>query len=125
MKTTGRRVEKPWGFELIWAETPKYLGKILHINYGQQLSLQYHNLKEETIRVIAGTLELQIHHSGADGAEGGVEKIKLEVGEGYHITPKTIHRMRAEYGDVEILEVSTGELLDVVRLEDSYGRKGT
>ncbi len=121
----GRVVEKPWGHETIWAETPKYLGKILFIRNGHQLSLQYHNIKEETIRILSGALELQIHHKGDGDTEGGVQLVKLEVGEGFHITPGTIHRMKASYGDVEVLEVSTGELMDVVRLDDSYGRKGT
>ena len=104
-------VLKPWGREEIWAHTDKYVGKILYINAGEQLSLQYHNVKDETIMVMSGTLMLQI----------GEDNYTLCVGETYHIAPKIIHRMKATT-DCKIMEVSTPELDDVVRLEDSYGR---
>jgi len=127
MKTTGRKVEKPWGHEIIWAETEKYLGKILHIRSGHELSLQYHNVKEETDMVKSGVLRLEIHTKD-DRWGTRIENHDLGVGECFHIKPGTIHRMKAlpiHGSDVEVLEVSTGELLDVVRLSDSYGREGT
>jgi mannose-6-phosphate isomerase len=115
---TVRRVEKPWGYELIWAHTPKYVGKVLHVNQGHKLSLQYHNVKDETIHLQAGRLQLVV-----DEGQGLVER-ELKVGESYHIAPGTKHRMVA-LADCDILEVSTPELDDVVRLEDAYGRQGT
>ena len=109
------RVEKPWGYELHWAKTERYVGKIIHVNAGHALSLQYHNLKDETIYLQSGKLLFEIHH--------GQEVIKREMlpGERVHITPKTVHRMTA-IEDSDIFEVSTPELHDVVRLEDRYGR---
>ncbi len=113
-----RRVEKPWGYELIWAHTGKYVGKVLHVNQGHQLSLQYHNVKDETIHVQSGTMKLVV-----DEGQGYIEK-EMKPGESYHIKPLTKHRMVA-VTDCDILEVSTPELDDVVRLEDKYGRQGT
>lgn len=113
-----RRVDKPWGHELIWAHTDRYVGKLLHINAGQSLSRQYHRQKDETFLVQSGTLRLEI---GPDEAR---QVLTLEVGESFHCTPGTIHRMVAA-SDVDIIEVSTPELDDVVRLEDAYGRQGT
>ena len=113
-----RRVEKPWGYELIWAHTAKYVGKVLHINQGHQLSLQFHHVKDETIHVQAGTMKLVV-----DEGQGYIEK-EMKPGESYHIVPLTKHRMIA-VTDCDILEVSTPELDDVVRLEDKYGRQGT
>jgi mannose-6-phosphate isomerase len=113
-----KRVEKPWGHELIWAHTERYVGKLLHIKQGHRLSLQYHQRKDETIHVQSGTLLLVV-----DEGAGLVEKT-LGVGEGYHIRPLTRHRMVA-ITDCDVLEVSTPELDDVVRLEDAYGRAGT
>lgn len=112
-----RRVEKPWGFELIFAETEKYVGKVLHINKGESLSLQYHNLKDETIHVQKGSIRFQIGTSQTQK----LEEITLNSGQSFRITPKLIHRMIA-LEDTDILEVSTPELDDVVRLEDRYGR---
>ena len=115
-----RVVDKPWGHEQIWAETNNYLGKILVINPGHKLSRQYHNLKEETFMVLDGILTLEIG-SGAD-----IKSMKLGKGETYHCPPKTIHRMindaAINAGAVQILEVSTAHLDDVVRLEDDYKR---
>ncbi|MFA6032987.1 MAG: cupin [Myxococcota bacterium] len=109
------RVEKPWGFELIWAHTDIYVGKVLHINAGQRLSMQYHNLKDETIHLQTGKLRFEIE-------ENGVMLIKdLAPGESYHIKPKTKHRMVA-IETCDILEASTPQLDDVVRLDDVYGR---
>jgi len=116
--TEPKRVEKPWGYELIWAHTERYVGKVLHIHQGQRLSLQYHQRKDETIRVQSGTLLLVV-----DEGAGLVEKT-LRAGESYHIRPLTRHRMVA-VTDCDVLEVSTPELDDVVRLEDAYGRAGT
>jgi mannose-6-phosphate isomerase len=116
--TNVRRVEKPWGYELIWAHTERYVGKLLHIKQGHKLSLQFHNKKDETIHVQSGTMTFVV-----DEGEGLVEKT-LTAGMSYHIKPLTKHRMVA-VTDCDVLEVSTPELDDVVRLEDSYGRAGT
>ena len=110
------RVDKPWGYELIWARTDRYVGKILFVRKGESLSLQYHRTKEETIRVLSGRLKLEIA-----GESGTLAASLLEPGSGAHIPPGTRHRMEA-LEDCEILEVSTPELDDVVRLEDRYGR---
>ncbi len=116
--TTVKRVEKPWGHELIWAHTERYVGKLLHVKQGHKLSLQFHNKKDETIHVQSGRLLFVV-----DEGQGLIEK-ELAPGESYHIKPLTKHRMVA-ITDCDILEVSTPELDDVVRLEDSYGRQGT
>ena len=113
-----RRVEKPWGYELIWAETPRYVGKIRHITAGQRLSRQYHVKKDETFLVQTGVMHLEI------GPADAVKTIVLSAGESFHCVPGTIHRMVAA-SDVDVVEVSTPELDDVVRLEDAYGREGT
>jgi len=117
------KVEKPWGHEVRWAINNKYLGKILHINRGQRLSRQYHEVKDETIYVLQGILVLEL---GMDEDKNGqAEKIKvLETGESYRIKPGTIHRFCApREGFVRLIEVSTPEIDDVVRLVDDYGRK--
>jgi mannose-6-phosphate isomerase len=113
-----RRVDKPWGHELVWAETSRYVGKILHIQAGHRLSRQYHRVKEETLRVQSGEMDLEIGHVGA------VETRRMRVGDVFHVVPGTVHRMIG-VTDVEVLEVSTPEIDDVVRLEDVYGREGT
>ena len=113
-----RRVEKPWGYELIWAETSRYVGKVLHIATGQRLSRQYHRQKDETFLVQSGEMDLEI------GAEDERRTIRMRTGESFHCAPGTVHRMVA-VTDVDIVEVSTPELDDVVRLEDAYGREGT
>ncbi len=113
----GKKVEKPWGYELIWAHTERYVGKILHIRKGESLSYQYHRIKDETIYLLHGLMELEI------GDEKRREKQQLEPGACVHIAPGTRHRMTA-LEDCDILEVSTPELDDVVRLEDRYGRVG-
>lgn len=114
----GRRVEKPWGHELIWAEGTRYAGKLLHIERGCQLSFQYHRCKEETIYLLSGALALEV----ATGDEER-QQIQLAPGDSYHIPPGLRHRMTA-VEDCVVLEVSTPELDDVVRLEDRYGRAG-
>ncbi len=117
-KATVARVDKPWGFELIWAKAERYVGKLLHINAGEALSFQYHEVKDETIYVLKGTLTLHV-------ARGDDEPRVLELSEGevFHVTPGLRHRFEAKV-EVELLEVSTPELEDVVRLEDRYGRAG-
>jgi mannose-6-phosphate isomerase-like protein (cupin superfamily) len=109
------RVPKPWGYELIFARTDRYVGKILHIDKGHALSLQYHEMKEETLYVVEGELRLTIEH------DGDRRELTLRKGEAFHIPPRLIHRMEA-LADSDIAEVSTTELEDVVRLEDRYGR---
>ncbi len=111
-----RRVEKPWGYELIFAHTPRYVGKILHVDAGQALSLQYHRVKDETLFVREGSFELVV-----DEGQGLITRT-MKAGDSYHVTPGTIHRMIAGPDGCDILEVSTPELDDVVRLEDRYGR---
>ena len=111
-----RRVEKPWGHELIWAETDRYVGKILHVKAGHALSLQYHERKDETIHLLRGTMRFW-----AGPSLEALEQVNLEKGESYRVTPGTVHRMEA-VTDVDILEASTADLDDVVRLEDRYGR---
>ena len=109
------RVEKPWGYELHWAVTSRYVGKVLHINAGHALSLQYHVRKEETILVWSGRLLYEIQ----EGEH--LAKHELHPGDRMHVVPGTIHRMTA-LEDCDIFEVSTPDLDDVVRLEDRYGR---
>ncbi len=111
------KVEKPWGYELIWAHTNRYVGKILHIRKGESLSYQYHEIKDETVYLLHGSMEMET------GVEEGRVKRRLEPGDCVHIPPGTRHRMLA-LEDCDILEVSTPELDDVVRLEDRYGRVG-
>jgi mannose-6-phosphate isomerase len=113
-----RRVEKPWGHEIIWSETARYVGKLLHIKAGQRLSRQYHRVKEETLLVQVGEMTLEI------GPGDSLDARTMVAGDVYHVTPGTIHRMIA-VSDVTLVEVSTPELDDVVRLEDIYGREGT
>ena len=107
-----RKIEKPWGYELIWAETDRYVGKILHIVKGSSLSLQYHKVKDETVLVQSGILTLKLDK----------ETFRLSSGESKRVPVGSIHRMSALDGDVDVIEVSTPELDDVVRLEDMYGR---
>src|SRR5215470_3620787 len=111
-----KRVDKPWGYELIWAHTERYVGKLLHIDKGHALSLQYHQKKDETVHVLRGRMRFQ---TGGEGEE--LHDRVLGPGESFHITPLLRHRMIAET-DCDILEASTPELDDVVRLEDRYGR---
>ena len=110
------RVDKPWGHELIWAKTERYVGKILHIRAGEALSLQYHRVKDETIMVLSGRMTLMYF---ADGEEPRTRE--LGPREPFHVTVGLRHRMIA-IEDTQVLEVSTPELDDVVRLDDRYGR---
>ena len=116
MLVNQKKIHKPWGHEIIWAHCNKFVGKILCINYKQRLSRQYHKTKEETIIVITGTLLLEL------GQGDKMQELILKKGQSYHVVPGTIHRFCAKFGDVELVEVSTPELNDVVRLEDDYDR---
>jgi mannose-6-phosphate isomerase len=113
-------VPKPWGHETIWALSERYVGKILHINAGHELSVQYHNRKDETVYLLAGEIVYRVQREGDDI----LDDMKLKVGESFRITPGTIHQMIA-VTDCDVLEVSTPEIDDVVRLSDKYGREGT
>jgi mannose-6-phosphate isomerase len=112
-----RRVEKPWGYELIWAENDLYVGKILFVKTGCALSLQFHNQKDETWYILSGRAEVEMGAAG--DATPNMEIVS--PGAGFRITPGTIHRVRA-LEDTTILEASTPHLDDIVRLEDLYGR---
>ncbi|MCX5741241.1 MAG: cupin domain-containing protein [Proteobacteria bacterium] len=116
MSTT---VDKPWGHELIWAKTDRYVGKILHIRAGEALSLQYHRQKDETIMLLSGRMRFVYFFEGEPERER-----ELTPREPVHITPGMRHRMIA-LEDTDVLEVSTTELDDVVRLDDRYGRSAT
>ena len=117
---SARRVEKPWGHELIWAHTDRYVGKVLVIEPGKRLSLQYHEQKDETLLVMRGTLRLHIGPSLEE-----IKQIDLGPGESYHVRTGQTHRFEALSEQVELVEVSTPELDDVVRVEDDFGREGT
>ena len=116
LKHTARRVEKPWGYELIWADTSEYVGKLLHIHAGEALSLQYHERKDETIHLLSGEMRFS-----AGSSETDLEDVDLRAGESFHVSTGTVHRMVA-ITDCDVLEASTPHLDDVVRLEDRYGR---
>ena len=118
-------IKKPWGKEVIWAKTDKYVAKEITIDPGHRMSLQYHLEKEETVRVIAGVLTIWTV-AMTDGLET-IVKDYFHKGDIYHISPKFIHRFGCEEEEPEpciIMEVSTTELDDIVRLEDDYGRFG-
>jgi len=117
-RTQVKRVPKPWGYEIIWAHTDRYVGKVLHIDAGHALSVQYHNRKDETIYLLSGEMKYWVKL----GDE--LEDVRLEQGDAFRITPGTVHYMEA-ITDCDILEASTPELDDVVRLQDRYGREGT
>jgi mannose-6-phosphate isomerase-like protein (cupin superfamily) len=115
-----KKVEKPWGHELIFAHTDRYAGKILFVKAGESLSLQFHNVKDESWYVLEGRAQLEL------GEPGERMLVNEVVGRGaaFRLQPGTVHRVLA-IEDTTILEVSTPELEDVVRLEDRYGREGT
>ena len=115
-RAENHRVDKPWGYELRWAITDRYAGKILHLNKGEALSLQYHERKEESQYVISGAVDMEV-----GGADGNLTTRRMSPGDTLHITPGTRHRLTA-VEDTDIFEVSTPEVDDVVRLEDRYGR---
>ncbi len=108
-----KKIDKPWGHEIIWAETDDYVGKILHINAGHRLSKQYHEIKEETVYVMKGVL---YNYDENDNIQ------KFKPGESFHVVPNQIHRFGASETSVELVEVSTPHLNDVVRIEDDYKR---
>jgi mannose-6-phosphate isomerase-like protein (cupin superfamily) len=118
-RTSPRRVEKPWGWELVWAEAEEYVGKLLFVRAGESLSLQYHQRKDESWLVQEGRALLEL------GAVGGdLDTIEVGPGDAFHFRPRTVHRVTA-VEDTLVIEVSTPHLTDVVRLEDRYGRQGT
>jgi mannose-6-phosphate isomerase len=135
-KTEVRTVPKPWGHETIWAHTDLYVGKVLHIKAGHSLSLQYHNLKDETIHLLSGTMIYRVgtedrrpkteagSRKPEDGRVPELKVVELKAGESFRNEPGTIHQMEA-VTDCVLLEASTPHLDDVVRLTDRYGREGT
>jgi mannose-6-phosphate isomerase-like protein (cupin superfamily) len=115
-----RRVEKPWGWELIWAHADAYVGKVLFVRAGESLSLQFHREKDESWYVQSGRARLELGEAGQEALDEEV----VMAGACFHFPPGTVHRVTA-LEDTTILEVSTPHLDDVVRLEDAYGRAGT
>jgi mannose-6-phosphate isomerase len=115
-----RKVEKPWGHELIWALTDTYCGKVLFVRAGHSLSLQFHRQKDEAWLVQSGRAKLELGNAG----ETTLKEEVIGAGAAFHYAPGTVHRVTA-LEDTTILEVSTPQLDDVVRLEDAYGREGT
>lgn len=113
------RVDKPWGYELRWAVTDRYLGKVLHVNKGEALSLQYHERKDEFQYVVNGCVDIEL-----GGPGGALKTHRMRAGDTLHIAPGTRHRITA-IEDTDIFEVSTPEGDDVVRLSDRYGRAST
>ena len=120
-RTEPRRIEKPWGWELVWAETVDYVGKLLFVRAGQSLSLQYHERKDESWLVQEGNAKLELGELGAGPDDLVLEEIEIGPGDAFHFTPGTVHRITAVV-DTLVIEVSTPHLDDVVRLEDRYGR---
>jgi mannose-6-phosphate isomerase-like protein (cupin superfamily) len=116
---TPRKVEKPWGWELVWAEAEEYVGKILFVRAGESLSLQYHEVKDESWLVQEGRATLELGDVG-----GELEAFEIAAGDAFRFRPRTVHRVTA-VEDTLVIEVSTPQLVDVVRLEDRYGREGT
>lgn len=109
------RIDKPWGYELVWARTDRYVGKILHVRAGHILSLQYHNLKDETMHVLRGELILR-----TQPGDRLLER-RFMAGDSVHIPARLIHQIEAVV-DSDVLEASTPELDDLVRVQDRYGR---
>ena len=114
-----RFIQKPWGHELIWAETDRYLGKVIVIETGRRLSLQYHERKEESVYVLTGRLRLHLEDEA-----GELQVADLGPGDNAHVPVRRRHRFEA-LERVELIEVSTAELDDVIRIEDDFGREGT
>jgi mannose-6-phosphate isomerase-like protein (cupin superfamily) len=115
-----RKVEKPWGYELIWADADDYVGKVLFIKAGESLSLQFHRVKDESWLVQSGRAKLELGSAG----DAVLKEEVIAAGASFRFRPGTVHRVTA-LEDTTILEVSTAHLDDVVRLEDRYGRQGT
>jgi mannose-6-phosphate isomerase len=118
-ETTPRRVDKPWGWELVWAETDSYAGKLLFVRAGESLSLQYHEVKDESWLVREGRATLEL-----GGVGGDLDSTEIAPGDTFRFRPGTVHRLSA-LEDTLVVEVSTPQLDDVVRLDDAYGREGT
>ena len=116
---TPRKVEKPWGWELVWAEAEDYVGKLLFVRAGESLSLQYHEVKDESWLVQEGRATLELADVGDE-----LETFEIAAGDAFRFRPRTVHRVTA-VEDTLVIEVSTAQLTDVVRLEDRYGRAGT
>jgi mannose-6-phosphate isomerase len=116
-RTTPRKVEKPWGWELVWAEADDYAGKLLFVRAGESLSLQYHEVKDESWLVQEGRARLELGEVG-----GKLETMEIVPGDAFRFHPRTVHRVTA-VEDTLVIEVSTSHLTDVVRLEDRYGRE--
>jgi mannose-6-phosphate isomerase len=116
-RTTPRKVEKPWGWELVWAEADDYAGKLLFVRAGESLSLQYHEVKDESWLVQEGRARLELGEVG-----GKLETMEIVPGDAFRFHPRTVHRVTA-VEDTLVIEVSTRHLTDVVRLEDRYGRE--
>ena len=115
----GGIVKKPWGWENRFAITDKYLGKVIHVNQGEMLSLQYHRQKDETIYIVTGAMALELEDD-----DGRMQTLRMTPGMSQRIVPGRKHRMIG-IEDCEFFEVSSPEIDDVVRLEDKYGRQGT
>ena len=115
-----RRVDKPWGWELIWAQTEQYVGKVLFVKAGESLSLQFHRVKVESWYLASGRAKLELGEAG----EAVLKEEVVAAPAFFHFEPGTVHRVSA-LADTTIIEVSTPHLDDVVRLEDKYGREGT
>ena len=118
-RTTPRKVEKPWGWELVWAEADDYVGKLLFVRAGESLSLQYHEAKDESWLVQEGRARLELGDVGDE-----LEVLEIAPGDAFRFRPRTVHRVTA-IEDTTVVEVSTSHPTDVVRLEDRYGREGT
>lgn len=118
-RATPRRVEKPWGWELVWAEAEDYVGKLLFVRAGESLSLQYHEVKDEAWLVQEGRATLELGE-----VDGELEAVEIAPGDAFRFRPRTVHRVTA-LEDTLVVEVSTNHLTDVVRLDDRYGREGT
>ena len=116
LKLTTLHVDKPWGHEVIWADTELYVGKVLHVNAGEALSLQYHREKDETLYVLSGYVRMEAGPSPED-----LEVVELRAGDAMRLRPGTVHRMEA-LEESDVLEASTPHLEDLVRLDDRYGR---
>ena len=115
-RAENHRVDKPWGYELRWAITDRYAGKILHVKKGEALSLQYHERKDEYLYLVSGRVEIELGSAGSK-----LDRHRMNAGDTLHIAPGTRHRLTA-LDDTDIFEVSSPEVEDVVRLEDRYGR---
>jgi mannose-6-phosphate isomerase len=117
MITDARRVDKPWGYELIWADTELYVGKILHVDAGEALSVQMHRVKDETLHLLSGEILLR-----AGLSPESMEEIRMRPGDSFRVPPGTVHMIEAVV-ESDVLEASTPHLDDLVRFRDRYGRE--